>query len=772
MTYNTGNPLGSTDPRDLYDNAENLDNLVNGETLSYPDRFGVSRRTLEGVQYSVDAVLGGLGYSPPVAYTSGISLTLTTQTVEYLGQTYAPRVSSLPFTTSGTFETSSFRLIQGVSSADLAASSGSSLVGYLPLGTGAVAMTAQGKLRESVSVLDFGAVGDGVTDDTAEIQACFTYCGANKKEAVFPASATGYLTSDTVTLPSGGHLDMTGAFILYAGAKDRPAVVLGTAGALNLHPLYKNVSVVMSGAFSWPSTSHIGVRCINAVRGEIGIRYINGFTTGWECYADTTGYAYTKHFVQDLQDNKYAMVLRTVGPLAGGNFVNENTFIGGRYGTTSGTNALGSRYGVLITWDKVSSYRSQNTNRWLYPCFEIGGNTSGESIPVWLDGAGQSNQFVEARHESGVGVFAKVDGGASGTSYCYTVDNEFSVQYSSDTGSGFVQGIQELNGANNNIYKSAALYNRVVSTWNSGRLVDQVTTYGINRPYIRGPFFFVSNGSPTPSRWINAAGFIKTFKDDLYLDSYGVGVTIDTSKIKNFAFKTKTRSANSGRVFIRCYNSSGVQLILGGATAPHVMAGRTAMVNSGNYGGGCYSFSADGFTNTFGYRFGDDVAYAQIIFGGGTAPLVISSFDIIGFPSINDASGNSTMASITVYSGAAGSDFAALSLSKPGTTAGGYGSYSRGAMISNAVAAVGVPSHWSAITNDVGYLNYDWVINKVYAYTGEIVINGANAYVCTVAGTSAGSGGPTGTGTGIVDNTVTWNYLGPKAVFATSGNLV
>lgn len=45
------------------------------------------------------------------------------------------------------------------------------LVSYLPSGTGAVATNVQSKLREFVSVRDFGAVGDGVADDTAAIQA-------------------------------------------------------------------------------------------------------------------------------------------------------------------------------------------------------------------------------------------------------------------------------------------------------------------------------------------------------------------------------------------------------------------------------------------------------------------------------------------------------------------------------------------------------------------------------------------------------------------------
>jgi len=86
-----------------------------------------------------------------------------------------------------------------VSLTNLAASGGSALVGFIQAGAGAVLRTMQSKAREIVSVTDFGAAADGITDDTAAFNAALT---AAKSVTIPPGT---YLLASSVLMQVDGN---------------------------------------------------------------------------------------------------------------------------------------------------------------------------------------------------------------------------------------------------------------------------------------------------------------------------------------------------------------------------------------------------------------------------------------------------------------------------------------------------------------------------------------------------------------------------------------
>jgi hypothetical protein len=84
----------------------------------------------------------------------------------------------------------------------------SSAIAYVPSGTGAVTTNVQAKLRQTVSVMDFGAVADGnVTSDTgtnnsSAFNAALTYASSIGAGAVYIPNGT-YKLNTVITIPQG-----------------------------------------------------------------------------------------------------------------------------------------------------------------------------------------------------------------------------------------------------------------------------------------------------------------------------------------------------------------------------------------------------------------------------------------------------------------------------------------------------------------------------------------------------------------------------------------
>lgn len=209
-TYNTGNPLGSTAAKDLYDNAQNFDFALNSLTqVIWLDRFGVGRRSWYGLEVMVADAAGAYGIMTltGVSFTTGATVhlneaLLNTANNEYYkwtgtfpldGKVVPP--SSSPESTGGIGPGKWLSIGDAALRQQLASDSvslGDALVATKQPFTGAKNQTVHTKLAQVINVLDFdGVVGDGVNDDTAGIQAAVN---------ATPQGGTLYIPSGTFVL--------------------------------------------------------------------------------------------------------------------------------------------------------------------------------------------------------------------------------------------------------------------------------------------------------------------------------------------------------------------------------------------------------------------------------------------------------------------------------------------------------------------------------------------------------------------------------------------
>lgn len=577
-------------------------------------------------------------------------------------------------------------------------------------------------------------------------------------------------------------------------------------------------------------SDNAGLILYNIVGSTIHVAYTYGFTVGYAVHAEDAFAAYNTLHVGLLQDCRYAEVLRSVaGESPGSEFTNENTFIGGRRGQTSAANLLGNAYGTVFTASDTG-YKGNNTNRFISPCYELGSPASATyRVPVHLDRCGVFNVWQNPRHEIGKGPFGIADNG-SGISQNGACLNKVELLYETgDMSTGFYGGWMQVGGAFGNTCEHTI--NSPEAVWHSGPMVSKVSTSGSATPKIEAPFFFKSGS--TPSRTGAAGTNVVTNADCLQLAS-GVGafVEVDTRKTKTFRLTGAFLPSFAGRYQIQAFgtppawtaervvsigmhvtNDSGKVYVCDQAGTTATSGGPTGTganitdgtarwdyagvladfangaplvgLNTDSWGteqyvkgpatttslfGGSYQPTADNTTNVI-FTVRDEVTKVHVGYAGGTNPCALRDISIQAFPTEATIAGVSN-AYQTVNIGdplPASSSRFRVATAKPDTS-GLHGFYSDGEIIGASGATTGTTMGW--IANPGGALAAAWVGSTAYTIPGHCVVNDSGkVYKLITAGTSASSGGPTGTGKGITDGTCVWDYLCLKSVFTALPNL-
>ena len=198
--YATNNPLGSMDPKDLFDNAQNLDYALNDITQAiWLDRFGRGRQTYWGMELRFNQFIADSGYKVIGDYADGpLTLTEYNQLIRYQNELWKlTAATSVPFTTTGNDSTSwVYDSLHFVSVGDAALRQQISD----PDGATKYPELQIARWRDAGDVRGWGAMGND-EDYTAQLLAAASYCSANRKRMYVPLAGKGkYRTSAEIVL--------------------------------------------------------------------------------------------------------------------------------------------------------------------------------------------------------------------------------------------------------------------------------------------------------------------------------------------------------------------------------------------------------------------------------------------------------------------------------------------------------------------------------------------------------------------------------------------
>lgn len=512
------------------------------------------------------------------------------------------------------------------------------------------------------------------------------------------------------------------------------------------------LSIINKTSNNYLTEDFIGLQTVGTFQSNrLTLGRIEGFTVGWQVRPSTLGFAYNTVILGEFVDNKYNIDLHSFGA---NEFINENLFLGGSFRKSNIPNSI-NMYGFVFR-NELGGYAGHNHNISIKASFELGNATAGTvREAVLYSNNGRFNEFQDARVETGRGYAVDIVSDAVDVSHNFfsgfVTNASFTAnQHETDGGLSYANTFNDVTGGR----EAQQPY------WNSGNLAEKAAGTDTALISVKGMFW-----QNTLSSSVTYTGPGKVEREYVQIGLGGnnaLGVEIDTSYFKSFQTRITTRAGFGGRFRFVCIDSNGVIQTSSDTGHPFVRASSTLSYSTGF--GGSYLTGSDGVSN-LAFEVGSQCDKTRLMVAGGTAAINVKGFDLYALTN------NAGRKSLIVTDGGLPQTDDAWYVNGSPATVLYSGLVARGQIFYNSAAASGQPAGYVATSQ--GYLARNWVLTTTF-HLGELVNNDSGkTYEQTFSPfcTSAGAGGPTGTGSAIADNTCIWNYVGTQATVAAMANL-
>lgn len=345
-----------------------------------------------------------------------------------------------------------------------------------------------------VWINDFGAVGDGVTDDTQAIKDAIAHASTLGQYAMVTANPGNYLITDTIQIRN--NFNFSQATFTYDGSG--VAIRLGDRSASNivtyrlegiLPKLFKKGRTV-----GWDGSS-VGVECVNLNGSFISIPFVQDFETGVAIIGYDGGNAYNQYWLGALWENHGNLLLE---PQLGNGYVNQNIFYGGRFQQTVSKGSFledPNAFQLKMAHMPGNVSSAPNNNTFISPCIE-GVNISPYRVIIY----GKYNTILNARYEAVTGNTPRIYWGKNAR--WNIIDGGYNLQNVEEVfdpnGSDGAGEIRDNLGIYAKAYDSTGL-KLPTSTWTVSKTINNNSSHRVKYDSTTGYFY------PRPGRYIVSA---------------------------------------------------------------------------------------------------------------------------------------------------------------------------------------------------------------------------------------------------------------------------